>query len=74
MEILAGQGQSQLRLGGSEGTSRTVQSGEELDLTVEWSAGALTGPPAAGTYSLIGRIFLKNSTVVEVPLTFTVSS
>jgi Putative zinc-finger len=74
MEILAGQGQSQLRLGGSEGTSRTVQSGEELDLTVEWSAGAITGPPAPGTYSLIGRIFLKNSTVVEVPLTFTVSS
>ena len=73
MEIFAGQGQSQLRLGGSEGTSRTVKSGEELDLTVEWSAGAIAGPPAPGTYSLIGRIFLKNSTVVEVPLTFTVS-
>lgn len=74
MEIFAGQGQSQLRLGGSEGTNRTVKSGEELDLTVEWSAGAIAGPPAPGTYSLIGRIFLKNSTVVEVPLTFTVSS
>jgi hypothetical protein len=74
MEVFAGQGQSQIRLGGSEGTSRTVKSSEELDLTIEWSAGAITGPPAPGTYSLIGRIFLKNSTVVEVPLTFTVSS
>lgn len=73
MEIWAGQGPSQLRLGGSEGTSRTLNSGEELDLTVEWSAGAITGPPAPGTYALIGRIYLKNSAVVEVPLTFTVS-
>jgi anti-sigma factor RsiW len=74
MEIFAGQGQSQMRLGGSEGTSRTLKSGEELDLTIEWSAGAVTGPPAPGTYSLIGRVFLKNANVVEVALTFTVTS
>jgi anti-sigma factor RsiW len=73
MEIFVSQNQNQLRLGGSEGTSRTLRAGEELDLTLEWSAGALTGPPAPGTYSLTGRIFLKNSTVVEVPLTFTAS-
>ena len=73
MEIFVSQNQNQLRLGGSEGTSRTLKPGEELDLTVEWSAGALTGPPAPGTYSLTGRVFLKNSTVVEVPLTFTAS-
>jgi hypothetical protein len=74
MEIFADQGQSQMRLGGSEGTTRTLKSGEELDLTIEWSAGAVTGPPAPGTYSLIGRVFLKNATVVEVALTFTVTS
>jgi anti-sigma factor RsiW len=73
MEIFVSQNQNQLRLGGSEGTSRTLKAGEELDLTLEWSAGALTGPPAPGTYSITGRIFLKNSTVVEAPLTFTAS-
>jgi hypothetical protein len=69
MEIFAGQ----QRLAGSEGTSRTLKSAEELDLTVEWSAGAVTGPPAPGTYRITGRVFLKNSHMVEVSLTYTVS-
>ncbi|HXA42135.1 MAG TPA: zf-HC2 domain-containing protein [Candidatus Solibacter sp.] len=73
MEIFAAQGQNQLRLAGSEGTSRTLKPGEELDLTVEWTAGAMTGPPVAGSYSVIGRVFLAGGKLVEITLLYPVS-
>jgi len=49
-----------------------VKPGQELDLTAEWSAGAVSGSPATGSYTLIGRVFLSGGRVVEVPLTFSV--
>ncbi len=73
MEIFVAQGQNQLRLAGSEGTSRTLKPGEELDLTVEWTAGAMSGPPAPGSYSVIGRVFLAGGKLVEISLPYTVS-
>ncbi len=73
MEIFLAQGQNQLRLAGTEGTSRTLKPGEELDLTVEWTAGALAGPPAAGSYSMIGRVFLAGGKLIEVSLPYSVA-
>jgi hypothetical protein len=73
MEIVVNPGANQLRVAGTEGTTRTVKPREELDLTVAWSAGATASPPVPGTYSVVGRIYLKNSNVVEVALTYTVA-
>jgi hypothetical protein len=54
------------------GAGQLVKPGQELDLTAEWSAGAVSGSPATGSYTLIGRVFLSGGRVVEVPLMFSV--
>ena len=72
MQVHVTQGSTQLRLAGTIGTNQQVKSGQELDLTSEWSAGAVAGPPAPGTYSLMGRVFLADGRVIEVTLPFTV--
>lgn len=73
MELFVSMGSSQVRLAASTGSAGPrLKTGEELDLSGEWSAGALAGPPAAGTYRLIGRVFLADRRVVEVALPFIV--
>jgi anti-sigma factor RsiW len=73
IQIYVSQGPNQLRLAGSVGAGQQVKARQELDLTAEWSAGAVFGPPAPGSYTLIGRVFLGDGRVVEVTLPFNVS-
>jgi hypothetical protein len=72
MQLFVSQGANQARIAGSVGAGQLVKPGQELDLTAEWSAGAVSGSPATGSYTLIGRVFLSGGRVVEVPLTFSV--
>jgi anti-sigma factor RsiW len=74
MELFVSMGSSQVRLAAAIGSAGPrLKTAEELDLSGEWSAGALAGPPAAGTYTLIGRVFLADRRMVEVALPFIVS-
>jgi hypothetical protein len=72
MQLFVSQGANQARIAGSVGAGQAVKPGQELDLTAEWSAGAVSGSPATGSYTLIGRVFLSGGRVVEVPLMFSV--
>jgi hypothetical protein len=73
MELFIGQGSRQVRLAASTGGSPRLNKGEELDLSGQWSAGALAGQPAAGTYTLIGRVRLADGVIVEVTLPYIVA-
>ena len=73
MELFIGQGSRQVRLAASTGGSPRLSKGEELDLSGQWSAGALAGQPAAGTYTLIGRVRLADGVIVEVTLPYIVA-
>jgi hypothetical protein len=73
MELFIGQGATQVRLAASTGGSPRLNRGEELDLSGQWSAGALVGQPAAGTYTLIGRARLNDGVIVEVTLPYIVA-
>jgi hypothetical protein len=72
MELVVSQGANQARLAGSVGAGRQVKAGEHLDLTATWTAGAVFGPPAPGSYTLIGRVFFADGRLVEVSLSFSV--
>jgi hypothetical protein len=72
MELFIGQGSTQVRLATSAGGSPVLKPGEEVDLSGQWSAGALAGQPAPGTYTVIGRVFLADGGVVEVTLPYVV--
>jgi hypothetical protein len=73
MQLFVSQGSSSMRIAGSLGAGQQVQAHQELDITAEWSAGAAQGPPAPGSYTLVGRVSLADGRVVEVSLPFTVS-
>lgn len=73
MELFVSMGSSQVRLAAAIGSaSPRLKTGDEFDLSSEWSAGALAGPPVAGTYTLIGRVFMADRRLVEVALPFIV--
>ena len=73
MQLLVSHGANQARIASSAGGGQRVASGQQLSLAAEWSAGAVSGPPAPGSYTLIGRVFLGDGSVVEVTLPFSVS-
>ena len=73
MELFVSQGANQARLAGLAGAGQQVKSGEQLDLTTTWTSGAVSGPPAPGSYTLIGRVFFADRRMVEVSLPFSVA-
>ncbi|HXO66882.1 MAG TPA: zf-HC2 domain-containing protein [Candidatus Dormibacteraeota bacterium] len=73
VDLFIGQGSRQARLATSAGGSPRLKPGEEIDVSGQWSAGALDGQPTPGTYTVTGRVYLADGEVVEVTLPYVVA-